>query len=277
LGRTLLHAIERKSRSLAQLDLLERERVARSEAEKAAGIRDEFLSVASHELRNPLTSLKMQMQLLIKTVQKGEKNSLSDELVQTLAEKADAQIDRFGKLIDTLLNFSQIQSGRLKLDYSKFEFNQIIRDTVERFSSELKSANCEIILNLGPPVEGEWDLLRVEQVLINLLSNVVKYAPGKPVTVSVTSDKEKVWIRIKDQGPGIPAQDRERIFQRFERAKDTQAVPGLGLGLYVVRQIIDTHGGTIGVSSELGTASTFTVCLPRTSRGKPPEFLTPNH
>jgi signal transduction histidine kinase len=273
LGRTLLHAIERKSRSLAQLDLLARERDARGEAEKAAGIRDEFLSIAGHELRNPLTALKMQMQLVIKTLHRAEQSSPVNELVKTLADKADGQIDRFGKLIDTLLNFSQIQSGRLKLDYSHFEFNQIIRDTLERFTPELKSAQCEIILNLGGPVEGEWDLLRIEQVLINLLSNGIKYAPGKPITVTVTSDPDSVWVRVNDQGPGIPPQDRERIFQRFERARDTHSIPGLGLGLYVVRQIIDTHGGTILVSSEVGAGSTFTVCLPRKARKIPPEFL----
>jgi signal transduction histidine kinase len=263
LGRTLLHAIERKSNSLGQLEILARERAARSEAEKAAEIRDEFLSIASHELRNPLTSLKMQMQLLIKTLRRGETDPIINELVQNLAEKADGQIDRFGKLITSLLNFSHIQSGRLKLEYSQFDFTLIVRDTVERFAPELQEAGCEIILNLGPPVVGEWDLLRIEQVLINLLSNGIKYAAGKPISLAVSSDPERVWIRITDQGPGIAPQDMERIFQRFERAPGSRKVPGFGLGLYVVRQIIDTLGGTILVKSELGLGSTFTVCLPR--------------
>ena len=276
LGRTLLHAIERKSLALRQLELLERERAARSDAEKAAGIRDEFLAIASHELRNPLTSLKMHMQLLIRTLHQGEKNLLGDELVKNLAERADGEIDRFGKLINTLLDLSQIQSGRLKLDYSTFEFTQLIRDTSERFTPELNNANCEIILNLGAPFKGEWDFLRVQQVLTNLLSNAIKYAPGKPITVSVTSDTEKVWIRVTDQGPGIAPQDRERIFQRFERAKENRAVAGLGLGLYVVRQIIDIHGGTILVNSELGAGSTFTVCLPIRPAGSRQDLFTPN-
>ena len=267
LGRTLLHAIERKVGILRQLEMFERERAARDEAEKAVGIRDEFLSIAAHELRNPLTSLKMQMQLMIRALKMGEKDAHLNERVQDLAEKADGQIDRFGKLIDSLLNFSQIQSGRLKLDYSKFDINQIVRDAVERFNPEMIKANCSVILNLEGHAEGEWDLLRVEQVLINLLSNGIKYAPGKPITISVTAETEKVCIRINDQGPGIAPLDRERIFQRFERSQETRDVPGLGLGLYVVRQIIDTHGGTILVNSEMGVGSTFEVCLPRHLRG----------
>jgi signal transduction histidine kinase len=267
LGRTLLHAIERKARTLEQLDAFAREHAARNEAEKATEIRDEFLSIAGHELRTPLTALKMQVQLLIKTLQSGQKDSLVSLQVQNLAEKADGQIDRFGKLIDILLNFSQIQSGRLKFEYSKFDINEIVQDTVDRFATELNDANCEVILTLGAPVEGEWDLLRVEQVLINLLSNGIKYAPGKPITLSVTSDKESVWIRITDQGPGIAPRDQDRIFQRFERADETKSIRGLGLGLYVVRQVIDTHGGTIQVNSELGKGSTFTICLPRKPRG----------
>ena len=261
LGRTLLYAIERKAQTLAQLALLESERIARFDAEKAAGIRDEFLSIASHELRNPLTSLKLQMSLLVKILQ-GDAVLESNDRVHKLAVGADREIDRFGKLIDTLLDFSKIQSGRIMLDYSRFEFTQVIRDTVDRLTPELKRANCEIILDLGLPIVGEWDLLRCEQLLINLLSNGIKYASGKPIRVSAASDRERVCLHITDQGPGIAPQDQERIFQRFERARIDRAVAGLGLGLYVVRQIIDTHGGTIRVKSELGVGSTFTVCLP---------------
>ena len=274
LGRTLLHAIERKAGHLSQLDALARERSARNDAEKAIGIRDEFLSIAGHELRHPLTSLKMQMYVLMETLKKSEKDPILYKLVQKIAETADEQVDRFGKLIDTLLNSSNIQSGRLKLEYSKFDINKIILDSVARFNPELKNAGCEIILNFGSAIEGEWDSLRVEQVLINLLSNGIKYAPGKPIVVKVTSDANSVWICITDQGPGIAPQDRERIFQRFERAHKTRAVPGLGLGLYVVRQIIDTHGGTVLLNSELGVGSTFTVCLPRKPNRIPQEFIT---
>ena len=268
LGRTLLHAIERKAGQLRQLDALSRERVARSEAETALGIRDEFVSIAGHELRHPLTALKMRLHLLITALQTGVKDTLSHELAHKMAQKADVEVDRFGKLIDTLVNTSHIQSGRLKLEYSRFDLNETVRESVERFAPELKNAGCEVILNLGAPVEGEWDSLRVEQVLMNLLSNGIKYAPGKPITISVTAEIDKVWIRFTDQGPGIAAQDQERIFQRFERAQVKNAVSGLGLGLYVVRQIIDTHGGSIFVKSELGRGATFNVCLPRQANGR---------
>ena len=266
LGRTLVYAIERKFYALGLENALVRECAARNDAEKAVGIRDEFLSIAGHELRTPLTALKLQIQMLIRTLQRGEKDLLVNTLVQNFAEKADGQIDHCCRLIDSLLTFSNIQSGRLKLEYVKLDLNQVVRNTAERFIAELEIAGCEMILDLTAPVEGEWDLLRLEQVLTNLISNGIKYAPGRPITVSVTSNQEKAWISVKDQGPGIAPQDREKIFQRFERVPTTAAVPGLGLGLYVVRQIIDTHGGFIQLDSELGSGSVFTVCLPRNPR-----------
>lgn len=265
LGRTLRYAVERKIHSLELLNALENEKTARIEAEKATAIRDEFLSIASHELRTPFTSLKLQVQFFIRSLARSEKDAIDKQLLPEFAEKVNRHIDRFSKLVDSLLDFSQIQSGRLKLDYVKFELNQMLRDSLECFTLELEKAGCELILKLDEPVEGEWDLLRLEQVITNLVSNGIKYAPGKPITVSVTSNPEKVWIEVKDQGPGIAPKDREKIFQRFERSEMTKTSPGLGLGLYIVRQIIDTHGGTIQLESELGVGSTFKIYLPRRS------------
>ncbi len=274
LERALRYAIERKNYTLGLSDALTREKASRTEAEKATEIRDEFLSIAAHELRTPLSSLKLQVEILIRTLGMGEKDLLLRTQVKDFAEKTDGHIDRFSKLIDKLLNFSQIQSGRLNLDYQKFDLNQVVRNTVERFALELKNSGCELTLSLGEPVEVEWDFLRIEQVLTNLISNGIKYGPSKPITVSVKSDLEKVWIIVKDQGPGVAIQDREKIFQRFERVQINKAVPGLGLGLYVVRQIVDTHGGTIQLESELDVGSKFTICLPRKPGGMPPRTVS---
>jgi len=265
LGRTLMHAIERKRVVLGQLAALVRERDARKTAEHAVAIRDEFLSIASHELRNPLASMKIQIQLLSRMLRDGQRDDLFNDRMLTLARRSDSQIDRFSKLIDTLLDFSSIQSGRLRLSLSRFDLNELVREGLERLAPELETANCRTLLTVGAPVEGDWDRLRLEQVLANLLSNAMKYAPGKPLSVSVSSDADTAWIRVKDQGPGIATQDRERVFRRFERAaaSATGYVQGLGLGLYVARQIIDTHGGGITVESEPGAGSTFVVRLPR--------------
>jgi signal transduction histidine kinase len=265
LGRTLLHAIERKKIVLARLAALTSERDARNEAEHAVGIRDEFLSIASHELRNPLAAMRYGMQALIEMLNGGQRDAVFDTRIQSLARNTDREINLFSKLIDTLLDFSSIRSGRLRLALSRFDVNDLVRDSVERLASELESTGCRPVLTLGPPALGDWDRVRLEQVLVNLLSNAMKYAPGKPLAISASSDAETVWIRVKDQGPGVAPQDRESIFRRFERssASTTGYVQGLGLGLYVARQIIDTHGGGITVESEPGVGSTFIVRLPR--------------
>ena len=281
LGRIILYAIERKSRILRERLLLESAHLARDEAEKAVGIRDEFLSIASHELRTPLTALSLQIQLLVRAITQGKKDDLITGRFRKMAEIAELQIHRFAHLIETLLNFSSIQSGRLKLEYSIFDLNELVRESIERLIPELKNAGCEIKMNLGQPVIGEWDRLRLEQVLINLLSNGMKYARGKPLEVSVSSqgqgqgqgDGESVWILVTDHGRGIAPQDKEKIFQRFERVGDTKSVSGLGLGLYVVREIIDTHSGTVNVKSELGVGSTFEVHLPMKATGTLPGLV----
>jgi signal transduction histidine kinase len=267
LGRTLLHAIERKIIVLDRLAALAVEHEARSKAEHAVGIRDEFLSIASHELRNPLAAVQVQIQVLFKILGDARRDDLFSDHVQTLAARTDRQIGRFSQLIDTLLDFSTIQSGRLRLERSRFDVIDLVRESVERLGPELKSAGCSVVVDAGAPVEGEWDRLRIEQVLHNLLSNAMKYARGKPLSVSVNSDKETVWIRVRDQGPGIAPGDLDRVFLRYERGlhADKSYLPGLGLGLYVARQIMDAHGGGIRVESELGKGATFVVQLPRRS------------
>lgn len=266
LRRVILHAIERKILILAQAAAFEREHAALTEAEKAIGVRDEFLAIASHELRTPLTSLRIQIQLLRKVLKNGEGTDPIQGSVQALASQAETQIDRFSQLVERLLDFSRIQSGRLQLDCSSFDLNELVKESAEHFSPELQSAGCPVTLKLGHSVTGEWDRLRLEQVIVNLLSNATKYARGKPIEVSVDREGESVLIRVKDQGPGIAPEDKERIFQRFERAPGLRSISGLGLGLYVVRQIIDRHGGTVHVESDLGHGAAFVVKLPVSQR-----------
>lgn len=263
LSRIILYAIERKTNLLKLTESLEKERLAHDEAEKAIKLRDEFLSIASHEFRAPLSVLKMQMQLLIDTLQK-EKN----EFLLNMAKMAKRQITRFCSLVEKLFDYSQIQSGRLQLEYSTCDLNEIIKESVELLAPELKTAGCEVTFNLekslqsNKPIKGEWDRLRLEQVFINLLSNAIKYAPGKPLEISVSQDHEHVWILFKDNGPGIKTQDKDKMFQRFERLNQTNLVPGLGLGLYIIRQIVNAHGGSIEVESNLGVGTTFAIHLP---------------
>jgi len=265
LSRIILYAIERKINLFKLSEALDKEREARDEAEKAIALRDEFLSIASHEFRTPLSVLKMQMQLLIEPLRK-EKN----EFLLNSVKVADRQLARFCNLVEKLFDYSQIQSGQLMLEYSNCDINEVIRESVELLAPELKNAGCEVILNHkstsesnnSESIKGEWDRLRLGQVFTNLLSNAIKYAPGKPLEISVSRDHEQVSIRFKDNGPGILEQDKDKIFQRFGRLKMTKLSVGLGLGLYIVRQIINAHGGTIEIESNVESGTTFVIHLP---------------
>lgn len=262
LGRVIVHAIERKISALAQAEAFEREHLALNEAQKAIGTRDEFFSIASHELRTPLTALKLQVHLLAKELEKpGRKEPLTAPVLR-LASQAEGQIERFSHLVETLLDFSRIQSGRLKLEMSDFDLNEMVKGTIEQLSAELNASGCPVTLKVGQPVLGTWDRLRLEQVVFNLISNAMKYARGKPIAITVSSDEESAWIHVKDQGPGIAPADKDRIFHKFERAPGLRSISGLGLGLYVVRQIVDMHCGSVHVESQLGAGATFVVRIP---------------
>lgn len=269
LNRIIFYAMERKKNILALGTLLEKERVAREIAEKAIELRDEFISIASHEFRSPLSVLKMHIQLLIGMLEKSK-----DEYFLNAAKIADRQLARFCHLVEKLFDYSQIQSGRLKLEYSSCDLIQILKDSIELLAPEVKKAGCDLILNLGSDAKsidngsimGEWDRLRLSQVFINLLSNALKYAPGKPIEISVSNNNENVRLSFKDHGPGITAQNKDKIFQRFVRLEETKKVAGLGLGLYVARQIISEHDGTIEVESNPGEGATFVINLPRKSK-----------
>jgi len=278
LSNIILHAIERKTNILKLTEALEKERLARDTAEKALDLRDEFLSIASHEFRSPLTVLKMQIQMLIESHQ-NEKN---ERLLNSL-KTADKQITRLCTLVDRLFDYSQIQSGRLKLDYSHCDLNEIITESIDLLSTDLKNAGCKVSFhpetasksNGSGSIKAEWDRVRLEQVFINLLSNAIKYAPGKPLEISVSHDREHVGIRFKDNGPGIMEEDKNKLFRRFERLKQKKTVPGFGLGLYIVRQIIHAHGGTIEVESSNGKGTTFVMQLP--TRTKTAQILQENY
>jgi signal transduction histidine kinase len=271
LGRTLSHAIERKILVLQRLEALKVEREARSKAEHAVAVRDQFLAIASHELRNPLSAMHLQIQVLIRNLRSSQENDSFDDPILAMALGAGRQIRRFGKLIDTLLDLSTIQSGRLRLELSEFLVNDVVRESLELLGPEIESAGCSVVVDAGLPVQCRADRLRLEQVLSNLISNALKYAPGRPLSISFACDEETVCIRVKDQGPGVARADLERIFSLFERTTlpSSGNVPGLGIGLYVAREIMEAHGGEIRVESELGRGSTFIVKLPRLAAGSP--------
>jgi PAS domain S-box-containing protein len=234
------------------------------EAQDAVGARDEFLSIASHELRTPLTPLQLSMQRLLASrngIQPLEQLT-TDELRRSLV-RWDKQVRRLSHLIDNLLDVSRISAGRLDLKPEAVDLVEVAREIVARLWGDVPSAEspATVLAETGPVV-GLWDRLRVEQVVTNLLANAMKYGGGKPVTVTVSRNERFACFEVRDQGIGIAAEKQAKIFERFERAVSSRVYGGLGLGLYIARQIVDAHGGMLEVSSNPGRGSVFTMQLP---------------
>lgn len=234
-----------------------------SELQDAVRARDEFLSIASHELKTPLTSLRLQTQMLNRQIAKNDPAAYSKPRVDQLAEQTDKQTLRLVRLVDDMLDIARIRSGKLTLQPEPLDLCELVQDTVRIMHSQFVEAGCgdpELILR--GPANGTWDRMRLEQVLTNLFTNAIRYGRGKPVEVVVECLDQNVRLSVKDHGIGIALEAQPKIFDRFERAVDANEVSGLGLGLFITRQIARAHGGTVSVSSDLGQGATFTVDLP---------------
>jgi signal transduction histidine kinase len=165
-------------------------------------------------------------------------------------------------LVEELLDVSRLASGRLRVEPTEFDLSDLVREVASRLKPFLDAAGCALSVEARAPAVGSWDRLRVEQVIANLVSNALKYGPGSPVEMSVTCEAECACLRVRDHGIGIAPQDQHRIFQRFERAVPMSHYSGFGLGLWIAREIVAAHGGSIDVDSEIGHGSIFTVRLP---------------
>jgi PAS domain S-box-containing protein len=253
------------TRDLTDRRRMEEERVRLAQAEEAMRLRDEFLSIASHELKTPLTALQLQLQGLL-----DRKQSLDDKVTKKL-EKAIRAGDRMGDLVESLLDVSRIASGQLSLKYESFDMVEAAHEVIERLREAAQRARCDVSLGAGAPVRGRWDRLRVEQILTNLLSNAFKYASATPVVVTIRRETETAVLQVRDAGPGLPEADLLRLFRRFERGSPP-SYGGFGVGLYVARQVADAHGGTITAVNNDGPGASITVRLPL----EPAEAGTPS-
>ena len=245
------------------------------EAQTAISARDEFLSIASHELRTPLTALSLQLQVLQRGLMKSlnEKNApeRSSDWVfiprktATLVSACEEQSKKLTGLLEELLDLTRIRIGRLQLNKQAVDLREIVLETAERFRAEAAQNGVLISIEAHHPTIGNWDALRIEQVVSNLISNAIKYGNRKSITVRVEVDHARCLARliVKDQGSGIAPEMKDKIFERFERAGLTgKKISGLGLGLYIARQIIEGHSGSIYVKSEQGQGAEFVVELP---------------
>jgi signal transduction histidine kinase len=241
----------------------EQGRLYRAEQE-AVRRRDDFLSIAAHELKTPLTSLQLHIQGLQSQVRAGTQKPLAPEKLGAKLESAYSQTQRLGRLVNDLLDISRIAQGQLHIKLEDVDLVALVRGQLERSREALTRAECPARLHTSAPaMVGRWDAMRLEQVVGNLLANAMKYGAGKPIDIDLEESDGVIQLKVSDFGIGIAEEDRERIFERFERAVSVRHYGGFGLGLWIVREIVQALGGTIDVESTPGQGSTFTVTLPR--------------
>ena len=232
------------------------------EAQEAIRVRDEFLSIASHELKTPLTPLQLQ----IHTLEKRTRELALDEYRRVWLEKRLATIrrqgDRLNRLVTELLEISRIMGGRLRLQLERVDLLDVTREVVAEFSDRPDLPRSEVRVDVPEAIVGRWDRLRLEQILSSLLSNALKYGQGEPVDIEARLAGGHALLTVQDRGIGIAPEDQERVFGRFERAVSSHHYGGFGLGLYITKQVTEAMGGIISVQSEPDQGSTFTVSLP---------------
>ncbi len=228
--------------------------------QQAIRVRDEFLSVASHELNTPMTSLMLALQTMDRVSRSGR--ACDPQMVGRLVERALRQGTRLRRLSRDLLDVARAHAEQLPLERTDVDLGGLVRVVIAQFALDLERARCTVSLREEGPVVGHWDRSRVEQILTSLLSNAVKFGAGEPIELTVSKEGGTARVSVRDHGIGIDPARRGQIFDRFERAVSERHYGGLGLGLYLSRRLAEAHGGAIRLESGLGTGSTFTLELP---------------
>jgi signal transduction histidine kinase len=259
--RTQLDALETARRQ--QEVLLQELQATQGELQRAVRVRDEFMSMVSHEMRTPLNTLFLEAQVRKMHLARGRHEAFAPEQLRAMIERDERHIQSMIRLIDDMLDVTRLQRGTLSILPKRFDLARMLGRTVESFTHQAAAAECSLSLQAPAALDVELDEFRIEQVVANLLTNALRYGPKRPVEVLLAEWNGGVRLDVRDQGRGVAPEDQSRIFEQFERAADNKVSAGLGLGLYISRQIVEAHGGTIGVASTLGEGSVFSVWLPR--------------
>ena len=243
-----------------QLSVIEHERLNLiAELEAAVRARDDFLSIASHELRNPVNAVQLQLVGVLRAYQRAGDEVRADDVRDRIVQ-ANGQVGRLTRHLDNLLDVSRITAGSIVLEPEELDLTEVVGSVIDQVRGE--SGDGQIQFGERKPVVGWWDRLRVEQVVSNLLSNAIKYGDGQPIVIALDHDGRSARLLVKDRGIGIAPEQYERLFARFERGVSRRQYGGFGLGLWITRQLVDAMGGRISVDSRPGQGATFSIVLP---------------
>ena len=253
-----IHAIDITKAVLSRrrLDALTRD------LSEAVRTRDEFMSIASHELKTPLTSMKLQAQTIQRFISRGVADAISPERIEKFLKNNDKQVSRLNRLVDDMLDITRIQSGKLSINFEETKLHELIKDVYDHLHEQAANSNVDLRMQINAQVTVWVDRARMEQVFTNLITNAVRYGLSRPVCITLDVVDGKAHASIIDKGKGIALEDQARIFKRFERLVSASEISGLGLGLYIAKEIVQSHGGEIHVKSAPGEGSVFTVELP---------------
>ncbi|WP_408096585.1 ATP-binding protein [Peredibacter sp. HCB2-198] len=226
--------------------------------------RDEFLSVASHELKTPLTAMKLQAQIIQRDIERDNPRVFQKEKIARFYDQTFKQVSRLNRLVDDMLDVSRIQSGKLHFRKEPTDLRELLKEVLERMDSYFRNSESGVpeVDFVGENFQGKWDSFRIEQVMNNLFTNAFRYGNGRPIRVILEATQEHIIFSVIDQGQGINPKDQKIIFEQFERGSEG-AIEGLGLGLYIAKRIVEGHDGIISLKSVEGEGSTFTVILPK--------------
>ncbi len=236
---------------------------ARKELEEVVQTRDEFITIVSHELKTPLTTLLLTAQLQQRMLKNKDPKALEESRIRRLVDQTEIQTIKLNVLVEDMLDITRIKSGKLNFKKANTDLVKVIRDLIVKMESQFTLAGYAVPSLLGTKAFAVFDPVRIEQVVSNLLINAIKYGSGLPITIKLEDLENLIRVSIEDGGTGISKIDQSRIFNRFERAISANEISGLGLGLFISKQIIESHFGKIWVNSEKGNGSIFKFELPK--------------
>ena len=245
-----------------QETLLQELHATQAQLQHSVQMRDEFMSMVAHELRTPLNTLFLEAQVRKMQLDRHNLDAFNEDNLNKMVARDGRQIQSMIRLIDDMLDVSRMRSGRLSIRPKQTDLSVLLERIVSDLAHQAGAQGTTITLTAQPHVIGLWDAFRIEQVVANLLNNALRYGQKMPIEVTLTADAHQARIDVRDYGVGISSTDQQRIFNAFERGANNDAPGGLGLGLYITKQLTEAHQGEIVVLSSLGEGALFSVSLP---------------